>query len=81
MNKKHKFDEIYEGPFKVIKSYDCFVEIIRRNKTIKLHKNMVKKAQAQYLFGQQTESNILENIKTIYDINLTETNVLETLTD
>lgn len=42
--KKHKFDHIYEGPFKVINVYDCYVEYLKNNKKHKIHKNFIKKS-------------------------------------
>lgn len=46
--KKHKFQDIYDGPYRVIKTSDSYIEILKGGKKIKLHKNMVKRANAQY---------------------------------
>lgn len=41
--KKHKFDPIYEGPFKVINVNNSYVEYLKNNKIHKIHKNFIKK--------------------------------------
>lgn len=46
--KKHKFQDVYDGPYRVIDSSDSYIEILKNGKKTKLHKNLVKKAQAQY---------------------------------
>lgn len=46
--KNHKFDGVYEGPFRVIKAHDTYLEIMKNGKKVKVHKNMAKKAQATY---------------------------------
>lgn len=48
MQKNHKFDEVYRGPFRVINIKDSYIEVMRDNKRVKIHKNMVKKALAKY---------------------------------
>lgn len=42
--KKHKFDDVYQGPYKIINIYDKYVEVLRGNKRVKIHKNLIKKA-------------------------------------
>lgn len=46
--KKHKFQEAYEGPYRVLDVSECYVEIIRKGKKLKIHKNWIKKASAEY---------------------------------
>lgn len=46
--KKHKFQDIYEGPFRVINTSDSYVTIMKTGKRVKVHKNLIKKAQADY---------------------------------
>lgn len=46
--KKHKFADVYDGPFKVVDCSDSHVEIKRGNRRVKIHKNLIKKAQADY---------------------------------
>lgn len=46
--KKHKFQDVYDGPYRVIDTSDSYIEIMKKGKKAKLHKNMVKKATAQY---------------------------------
>lgn len=46
--KKDKFQEVYEGPFRVIDVEDVYVKIMRGNKITTLHKNLIKKAKATY---------------------------------
>lgn len=48
MQKTHKFDEVYRGPFRVINVKDSYIEIMRDGKKVKIHKNMVKRALAEY---------------------------------
>lgn len=46
--KKHKFQDVYEGPYRVLDVFDCYVEIMKNGKKTKLHKNLIKKAEADY---------------------------------
>lgn len=43
--KSHKFQDIYDGPFKVTNAKEAYVEIDRNGKKIKLHKNLIKKCR------------------------------------
>lgn len=45
--KKHKFSNVYDGPFKVTDSTDSYVEIMKNGKRTKVHKNLIKKSTAQ----------------------------------
>lgn len=45
--KKHKFSDVYDGPFKVIDSSDSYVEITRNGKRTKVHKNLIKRSNSQ----------------------------------
>lgn len=47
MKKKHKFDSVYEGPFKVINVHDKYVEVLKGGKKVTVHKNLVKKTNAE----------------------------------
>lgn len=42
-NKNEKFQDIYDGPFEVLESYDSYVEIKRNKRRMKVHKNLIKK--------------------------------------
>lgn len=44
--KKHKFQDVYEGPYKVAEVFDSYIEIVKNGKRTKIHKNLVKKSQA-----------------------------------
>lgn len=46
--KKHKFQDVYGGPFPVINAEDAYVEILRDGRKQKIHKNWIKKAQADH---------------------------------
>lgn len=46
--KSHKFDDIYEGPFKVTDTHNSYVEIMKKGKKTKIHKNLIKKAGADH---------------------------------
>lgn len=41
-NKTDKFQFIYEGPYQVIKTFSEYVEIIKNNRHMKIHKNLVR---------------------------------------
>lgn len=41
--KNHKFDRVYEGPFKVTNVDGSYVEYLKNNKKHKIHKNFIKK--------------------------------------
>lgn len=43
LSKSHKFDNIYEGPFRVIDAKNSYVEYIEGRKKHKIHKNYIKK--------------------------------------
>lgn len=47
MNKKHKFDTVYIGPFRVVTAHKTYIEILQDGKRAKYHKNMAKKANSQ----------------------------------
>lgn len=40
--KDEKFQFIYEGPYEVTKAYDEYVEIVKNNRKMKIHKNLIK---------------------------------------
>lgn len=46
--KSHKFDEVYSGPFRVLAAKDSYITIMKKGKQQKIHKNLVKKALADY---------------------------------
>lgn len=46
--KSHKFDEVYTGPFRVIATTDSYITIMKKGKQQKIHKNLIKKALADY---------------------------------
>lgn len=46
--KSHKFQPVYDGPFEVKNAEDAYVEIIKNGKHVKVHKNLIKKAEANY---------------------------------
>lgn len=41
-NKLHKFDNVYEGPFRVIDAQSHYVTIMKRGKPFKIHKDYLK---------------------------------------
>lgn len=47
-NKKHKFDNVYEGPYEVTDVFDNYIEIRRDRKLIKIHKNLAKPIVANH---------------------------------
>lgn len=46
--KKHKFENLYKGPFRVVDASDSYVTILKAGKRVKVHKNLLKKTQAEY---------------------------------
>lgn len=46
--KKDKFQNIYDGPYRVLDASDCYVEILKNNKRVKIHKNLIKKSFADH---------------------------------
>lgn len=46
--KKHKFQDVYESPYRVIDVFDSYIEITRKGKRTKIHKKLVKKSQADH---------------------------------
>lgn len=46
--KDHKFSSVYEGPFRVIESYQCYVIVMKNGKKVKYNKNLIKLAKAEY---------------------------------
>lgn len=79
--KKHKFQNVYDGPYRVTDTFDSYIEILRNNKKVKIHKNMIKKSNIQDTeieilqsppnLLQTLDSNTLNSIKIIYGIELT----------
>lgn len=43
-NKTNKFQNVYSGPYKVIDATDNYIEILKENRPMKVHKNLVEKA-------------------------------------
>lgn len=48
--KNHIFQFVYEGPYRIIKDMGSYVEIMKKNKKTKIHKDHLKKAEADYDF-------------------------------
>lgn len=46
--KKHKFQNVYDGPYRVINAYESYIEILKKGKKVKIHKNMTKKVNADH---------------------------------
>lgn len=46
--KKHKFQDVYVGPYRVLNASDSYVEIMKGKKRVKIHKNLIKRANANY---------------------------------
>lgn len=46
--KINKFQDIYSGPYRVIDTSDSYIQIMKNGKPMKVHKNLIKKAQADY---------------------------------
>lgn len=46
--KKHKFQNVYDGPYRVINVSDSYLTIIKNGKKYKIHKNLTKRAMAKY---------------------------------
>lgn len=71
--KKHKFQDVYEGPFKVLDVFDSYVEILKGGKRSKIHKNLVKKSQAEHGNGSPMSSQVVSldnlNVELIEKIN------------
>lgn len=44
-SKKHKFDEVFEGPYRLIDISDSYVEILKGTRKMKIHKNLIKKVE------------------------------------
>lgn len=62
--KKHKFQNVYDGPYQVIDTFDSYIEILRDNRKMKVHKNMIKKSNIQEEEEQedQTQVQTLDNL-------------------
>lgn len=54
--KKHKFQEVYDGPYPVTNVEEAYIEYLKNGKRHKIHKNFVKKARADY------DDNIITNL-------------------
>lgn len=78
--KKHKFQDVYEGPYRVIEVYDSYIEIMKNGKKYKIHKNLVKKSLAEHekeppigtpvISLDDLDSELIQRIYSIYNINL-----------
>lgn len=44
MAKNHKFDSLYLGPYEVVNAEDVYVEVLKKGKRAKYHKNLIKKS-------------------------------------
>lgn len=78
--KKHKFQDVYEGPFKVVDVFDSYIEILKNGKRTKIHKNLVKKSQTEHENGSSLSSQVanlnslnmdlIQKINYIYNIKI-----------
>lgn len=46
--KKHKFQDVYDGPYRVLDVHDSYIEIMKNGKRTKVHKNLIKKSNAEH---------------------------------
>lgn len=77
--KKHKFQDVYDGPFRVVDSSDAYIEIMKNGKRTKVHKNLIKKARAEYEKEPPTSTPVvsldnltidnIQKLELIYNIN------------
>lgn len=58
--KKHKFQDVYEGPYKVLDVFDSHIEILKGGKRYKIHKNLVKKSEAGQANGLPTPTQVVD---------------------
>lgn len=80
--KNHKFQDVYEGPYTVTDTSDSYIEILRNNIKVKIHKNLVKKTRTDNDKNAQTPTADLGNlddehvllIKLVYDIEMAQNN-------
>lgn len=70
MTKKHKFDELYEGPYVITDLHDSYVEILKKGKKVKLHKNLIKKVKSNDTSNDTSNDNEIKIIQVVYDIKL-----------
>lgn len=78
--KKHKFQDVYEGPYRVLDIFDSYIEIMKGGKRTKIHKNLVKKSHAEHDREPQISRRIVDlddlddestnKINVIYNINI-----------
>lgn len=47
-NKKTKFDNQYDGPYRVIDASEAYVTIMKNKKPVKVHKNDIKTSRAKH---------------------------------
>lgn len=80
--KKEKFQDVYEGPYRVLDSSDEYVEIMRKGKRAKVHKNLIKKSIADHDEEPPSQIPIIPfdnantEIEKIYSIDITHKNKL-----
>lgn len=72
--KNHKFDHIYDGPFRVINVNDNYIEFLKNGKKMKIHKNFVKKQVSNTINTIQLQTNedklLIYFMKNFYNIDL-----------
>lgn len=59
--KSHKYDNVYSGPYPVIKSDEVYVEVLKDGKRCKVHKNLIKKSTTEHENMIMKAFNILRN--------------------
>lgn len=82
--KKHKFQNTYEGPFRVVDVFDSYIEIMKNGKRTKIHKNLTKKSnakhdreppiQTQIINLDDPDEQTIAKINLIYNINIKKKN-------
>lgn len=78
--KKHKFQDVYDGPFRVVDVSDSYIEIMKNGKRSKIHKNLIKKSVAEHssepplstpiINLDELDEESIHKLNLIYNINL-----------
>ena len=53
----HKFQNVYEGPYEVVDTSESYIEVLKKNKRVKIHKDHVKKAKENHEINWFTHRN------------------------
>lgn len=67
--KKHKFQDVYEGPYRVVDTAESYITVMKKGKKLKIQKNHTKKAQADHENEPPQTTTVVESLDSEEETN------------